>query len=141
MWWFWPFSYFKVLLIVHIFLCTLFLFILPTSDCWSLFGGGTLFPPAGLFRPHARGLQKEDGREQRQKWSERQEEEEAMLHPLRRKLFYKNLKNKESKMKQRRRKRKETTTGWFLGASGSDVTQLHTKSLNTLSLSADRKNS
>lgn len=115
---------------------------LLTSDCWSLpgvWGWAGLCLPAGLLRPHARGVQEEDGREQRQKWAERQEEEEALLHPL---MAEVSKAQGRRKSKKQRKESKETNNNSWLGQwvgtepnlSGSHVTLLHTNSPNTLSV-------
>lgn len=102
-------------------------------------GGGALFLPAGFLRPYARGVQKEDGREQRQKWAERQEEEEALLHPLMadvpKALVRKKLKKKKNQINKRRNK--QQLAGRWVGPSqrGSHITLLHTNSPNTLLIS------
>lgn len=93
-----------------------------------------MFLTAGLLRPHARGVQKEDGREQRQKWAERQEEEEALLHPLMAKVAKAIGRKKFKRKKSNKYAKKQTTAGWSVGQSGGHVTLLHTNSPNTLSV-------
>lgn len=96
--------------------------------------------PAGLLRPHARGVQEEDGREQRQKRAEWQEEEEALLHPLTAEVP--KVQGRRKSKKQRKESKETNNNNSWLGRwvgtepnpSGSHVTLLHTNSPNTLSV-------
>lgn len=70
--------------------------------------------PTGLLRPHARGVQEEDGREQRQKRAKRQEEEKALLHPLMVKVPNAQGRGlKKSKKKQKISKETNNNISWL----------------------------